>query len=154
MKKLFITILLILFVFSLVGCDIEPIFHTYGDTVHDAVKEFYDDYEILELVHIKINKRQSAKNLCIVDDKSGGFDIVCISYVPDENNANNIITIQNLLVDNTEIGKTYSTKESFEGLTVEFLICEKSDIPDSALQKEKFKFNGKALYLCITNIEQ
>lgn len=154
MKKYIIMIFLVLLIFSMVGCDIEPIFHTYGDTVHDAVKSFYDDYEILELVHIKVNNRQSTKNICIVDDKSGSFDIICINYVPDENDSSNVVTVQNLLVDNAELGKTYSTEESFDGLTVEFTICERADIPDSTIQKEKFKFSGKTLYLCITSANQ
>lgn len=154
MKRAIITVLVIVFVFSLVGCDIEPVFKTYGETVHDAVKPYYDDYEILELVHIKVNNRQSAKKLCIVNDKMGDLDIVCISYEADGDSPDGISTVQCLLVNNLEIGKTYSTGDFFDGLTVEFVICDKPNIPDSTVQKEKFKLDAKALYLCITSVEQ
>jgi hypothetical protein len=42
----------------------------------------------------------------------------------------------------------------FWGLFVlkKYTVCEKSDVPDSVLQKEKIKFDGQELYFCIIEI--
>ena len=54
MKKILVYIVAAVFMFvCLTACDIEPLFSTYGDSVHKAVKEFYSDYEILELVRFE-----------------------------------------------------------------------------------------------------
>ena len=57
-----------------------------------------------------------------------------------------------IIADNIEFGKGYSIINAKQDLIVEYLLCEKKDLPDSVLQKKKIKFDGQELYLCITNV--
>ena len=51
MKKSVIAGCLIVAILLLCSC--EPLFTTYGEIVHDAVKEHYSSYEILSLIRIE-----------------------------------------------------------------------------------------------------
>ena len=154
MKKLFAIIILCIMLVSLIGCDIEPLFTTYGEIVHQAVQKHYDDYEILELYRIEKDGVPTLHNLCIIDDSQDGIDVLCISYKRSDENRDEYISTEAVVGDNIEFTKTYSTEALLNGMSVEFAICEKKDIPEAALESEKFKFNGTTLYLCIMSVTE
>ena len=51
MKKYLFFLAVFMVILSLVSCSFEPIVTTYGNSVHEAVKEHYEAYEILGLVY-------------------------------------------------------------------------------------------------------
>ena len=53
MKKYLLFLAVFMVILSLVSCSFEPIVTTYGDSVHEAVKEHYETYEILWLVRLE-----------------------------------------------------------------------------------------------------
>ena len=152
MKKILSLIILCVMLISLIGCDIEPIFTVYGDIVHQSVQKYYDNYEILELYMIRKDGAPTLHHLCIVNDMQDSIDVMCITYKYSEIQ-DDYISIETVICDNVELGKNYSTDEHFNDVTVEYVICEKKDIPEATLQSERFKFNEKTLYLCITDLE-
>ena len=77
MKRNVTVICLIAAIFLLSSC--EPLFTTYGEIVHDAVKEHYSSYEILGLIRIEKNGKPTLYNLCIVDDSQNGIDVLWMS---------------------------------------------------------------------------
>ena len=139
---------------SLVGCDIEPLFTKYGEIVHQSVQKYYDSYEILEFYRIEKDGVPTLHNLCITNDMQDGIDILCVSYKRSDENYDEYISTEAIVGDNIEFGKNYSTEEHFNDMVVEYLICKRKDIPKVALQSEKFKFNGKTLYLCIMSVTE
>ena len=151
MKKILSLIILCVMLISLIGCDIEPIFTVYGDIVHQSVQKYYDNYEILELYMIRKDGAPTLHHLCIVNDMQDSIDVMCITYKYSEIQ-DDYISIETVICDNVELGKNYSTDEHFNDVTVEYVICEKKDIPEATLQSERFKFNEKTLYLCIMNV--
>ena len=151
MKKILSLIILCVMLISLIGCDIEPIFTVYGDIVHQSVQKYYDNYEILELYMIRKDGAPTLHHLCIVNDMQDSIDVMCITYKYSEIQ-DDYISIETVICDNVELGKNYSTDEHFNDVTVEYVICEKKDIPEATLQSERFKFNEKPLYLCIMNV--
>ena len=152
MKKIFASIILCIMLVSLVGCDIEPLFTKYGETVHQSVQKYYDSYEILEFYRIEKDGVPTLHNLCIINDMQDGIDVLCISYKRSDENYDEYISTEVVVGDNIEFGKRYSTDAHMNDITVEYMICEKKDIPETTLQSEKIKFNGKALYLCIMSV--
>ena len=148
MKRAIISFCLIVSIFLLCSC--EPLFTTYGEIVHDAVKEHYSSYEILSLVRIEKDGTPTLYNLCVVDDSHNNIDVLWMST--SKNETNDYTMKSTIIADNIELNKEYSVISEKQDLTVEYLVCEKKDIPDSVLQKEKFKFDGNVLYFCITNI--
>ena len=151
MKKILSLIILCVMLISLIGCDIEPIFTVYGDIVHQSVQKYYDNYEILELYMIRKDGAPTLHHLCIVNNMQDSIDVMCITYKYSEIQ-DDYISIETVICDNVELGKNYSTDEHFNDVTVEYVICEKKDIPEATLQSERFKFNEKTLYLCIMNV--
>ena len=151
MKKILSLIILCVMLISLIGCDIEPIFTVYGDIVHQSVQKHYDNYEILELYMIRKDGAPTLHHLCIVNDMQDSIDVMCITYKYSEIQ-DDYISIETVICDNVELGKNYSTDEHFNDVAVEYVICEKKDIPEATLQSERFKFNEKTLYLCIMNV--
>lgn len=154
MKKLFASIILCIMLVSLVGCDIEPLFTKYGEIVHQSVQKYYDSYEILEFYRIEKDGVPTLHNLCIINDMQDDIDILCVSYKRSDENYDEYISTEAIVGDNIEFGKSYSTEAYLNDITAEYLICEKKDIPEEALQTEKFKFNGKTLYLCIMSVTE
>ena len=152
MKRIIMVVVICIALVSLIGCEIEPLFTIYGETIHESVRKFYEDYEILNLCSIVKDGKTTWHNLCVVNDIQEGIDIICISYSRSEENYDEYVTTESIAADNVELGKSYSTEAAFKDILVEYVVCEKKDIPDSTLQKEKFKFNEKNLYLCITKI--
>ena len=153
MKKCIFLVLILLVALSLVACSLfEPIATIYGEIVHDAVKEFYEKYEICCLVRLEKDGKPTLRNFCIINDTQGGIDIMCISFARSDEKYDEYIATGSVLADNIELGKSYSTGDTLENTIVEYVICEKKDIPDSTLQKEKFTFGGQELYFCITSI--
>ena len=153
MKRILSLIILCVMLISLIGCDIEPIFTVYGDIVHQSVQKYYDNYEILELYMIRKDGAPTLHHLCIVNDMQDSIDVMCITYKYSEIQ-DDYISIETVICDNVELGKNYSTDEHFNDVTVEYVICEKKDIPEATLQSERFKFNGKTLHLCITSVTE
>lgn len=149
MKKSVIAICLIVAILLLCSC--EPLFTTYGEIVHDAVKEHYSSYEILSLIRIEKNGTPTLYNFCVIDDSQNGIDVLWMSTSENENDDCSMEST--IIADNIELNKEYSTTSKKQDLTVEYLVCEKKDIPDSVLQKEKIKFDGNVLYFCIINID-
>ena len=148
MKKSVIAVCLIVAILLLCSC--EPLFTTYGEIVHDAVKEHYSSYEILSLIRIEKNGKPTLYNLCVVDDSQNGIDVL---WMYSSKNENDDYSMESTVIeDNIELNKEYSITSKKQDLTVEYLVCEKKDIPDSVLQKEKIKFDGDVLYFCIINI--
>ena len=154
MKKLFASIILCIMLVSLVGCDIEPLFTIYGEIVHQSVQKYYDSYEIMEFYRIEKDGVPTLHNLCIINDMQDGIDILCVSYKRSDENYDKYISTEAIVGDNIEFGKSYSTEAHLNDITVEYVICEKKDIPEEALQTEKFKFNGKTFYLCIMSVTE
>lgn len=148
MKKYVIAICLIVSILLLCSC--EPLFTTYGEIVHDAVKEHYLSYEILSLIRIEKNGTPTIYNFCVIDDLQNGIDVLWMSTSKNENDDYSMEST--IIADNIELNKEYSITSEKQDLTVEYLVCEKNDIPDSVLQKEKIKFDGNVLYFCIINI--
>ena len=161
MKKIILLVYLIVTILFLRSCDplltiYKEIVHdaekehytTYGEIVHDAVKEHYTTYEILSLVQVQKNGRPTLYYFCVVDDTHDGIDVLWLSISKDEND--DYAMEATIIADNIEFGKKYLTTSTKQDLTVEYLICEKKDIPDSVLQK--IKFNDREFYFCITNI--
>ena len=154
MKKTILFLVLSVVLVFLIGRGIEPPSTTYGEIVHTSVRKFYENYEILNLCHIEKDGKPTLDNLCVVDDTQEGIDVLCISFLHSKDNHGEYISTETITADNIKIGKTYSTEDNFENIIVEYIICEKKDIPPSTLQKEKFKFNGQNMYLCITNFTE
>ena len=152
MKKLFASIILCIMLLSLIGCDIEPLFTIYNETAHQSVQKYYDSYEILEYYRIEKDGKPTLHNFYIINDMQDGIDVLCVSYKRSDENYDEYISTEAIVGDNIEFGKSYSTEAHLNDITVEYVICEKKDIPEEALQTEKFKFNGKTLYLCIMSI--
>jgi len=149
MKKSVIAVCLIVVILLLCSC--EPLFTTYGEIVHDAVKEHYSSYEILSLIRIEKNGTPTLYNFCVIDDSQNGIDVLWMSTSKNENDDYSMEST--IIADNIELNKEYSITSKKQDLTVEYLVCEKKDIPDSVLQKEKIKFDGNVLYFCIINID-
>ena len=149
MKRTVTVICLIVAIFLLSSC--EPLFTTYGEIVHDAVKEHYSSYEILSLIRIEKNGKPTLYNLCVVDDSQNGIDVLWMSS--SKNGTDDYKMESSIIADNIELNKEHSITNKKQDLTVEYLVCEKKDIPDSVLQKEKIKFDGNVLYFCIINID-
>ena len=149
MKRTVTVICLIVAIFLLSSC--EPLFTTYGEIVHDAVKEHYSSYEILSLIRIEENGKPTLYNLCVVDDSQNGIDVLWMSS--SKNGTDDYKMESSIIADNIELNKEHSITNEKQDLTVEYLVCEKKDIPDSVLQKEKIKFDGNILYFCIISID-
>ena len=149
MKKSVIAVCLIVVILLLCSC--EPLFTTYGEIVHNAVKEHYSSYEILSLIQIEKNGKPTLYNLCVVDDLQNGIDVLWMSS--SKNGTDDYKMESSIIADNIELNKEHSITNKKQDLTVEYLVCEKKDIPDSVLQKEKIKFDGNVLYFCIINID-
>ena len=148
MKKSILLICVI--VATLLLCSCEPLFTTYGEIVHTAVKEHYTSYEILGLIEVQKDGEPTLYDLCVIDDTRGGIDVLWLSASKNENNDYTMASA--IIADNIEFGKGYSITNAKQDLIVEYLLCEKKDLPDSVLQKKKIKFDGQELYLCITNV--
>jgi len=149
MKKSVIAVCLIVVILLLCSC--EPLFTTYGEIVHDAVKEHYSSYEILSLIRIEKNGTPTLYNFCVIDDSQNGIDVLWMSTSKNENDDYSMEST--IIADNIELNKEYSITSKKQDLTIEYLVCEKKDIPDYVLQKEKIKFDGSVLYFCIINID-
>ena len=154
MKKLFASIILCIMLVSLVGCDIEPLFTKYGEIVHQSVQKYYDSYEILEYYRIEKDGNPTLHNFYIINDMQDGIDVLCVSYKRSDENYDEYISTEAIVGVNIKFGKSYSTEAHLNDITVEYVICEKKDIPEEALQTEKFKFNGKTFYLCIMSVTE
>ncbi len=154
MKKTFASIILCIMLICLIGCDIEPLFTVYGETVHQSVRKYYDNYEILEYYRIEKDGVPTLHNFYIINDMQGGIDVLCISYKRSDENYDEYIPTEVIVGHNIELGKSYSTEAHLNGIAVEYVICEKKDIPEAALQSEQFKFNGNTLYLCIMGVTE
>ena len=150
MKKILLIAFLCIALTLMVGCEVEPLFSTYGETVHNAVKEYYESYEILDLIVLEKDGNPTLHNFCIVNDMQSGIDVLCISYSLD--NGDTYVSSQSIIVNDVNQGEIYSSDEVIENTTVKFVICEKQNIPDSTLQKEKFSFEKQSLYFCIIEI--
>ena len=148
MKKSILLICLI--VATLLLCSCEPLFTTYGEIVHTAVKEHYTSYDILGLIQVQKDGKPTLYDFCVIDDTHDGIDILWLSASKNEND--DYTMASTIIADNIELEKVYSVTSTSQDFTVEYLICEKKDIPDFALQKEKFIFNDKNLYFCIISI--
>ncbi len=135
---------------TLLLCSCEPLFTTYGEIVHTAVKEHYTSYDILGLIQVQKDGKPTLYDFCVIDDTHDGIDILWLSASKNEND--DYTMASTIIADNIELEKVYSVTSTSQDFTVEYLICEKKDIPDFALQKEKFIFNGKNLYFCIISI--
>ena len=74
-KGLFVLLILLLCValFFVVFYDIPntDFITTYGDSVHEAVKEHYEAYEILGLVRLEKDGKPTLQNFCIINDMQG-----------------------------------------------------------------------------------
>ena len=149
MKRTVTVICLIVAIFLLSSC--EPLFTTYGEIVHDAVKEHYSSYEILSLIRIEKNGKPTLYNLCVVNDSQNGIDVLWMSS--SKNGTDDYKMESSIIADNIELNKEHSITNQKQDLTVEYLVCEKKDIPDSVLQKEKIKIDGNILYFCIISID-
>ena len=149
MKKYLLFLAVFMVILSLVSCSFEPIVTTYGDSVHEAVEEHYEAYEILGLVRLEKDDKPTLQNFCIINDMQGGMDIMCISYALSEENKDDYIATCTVLTDNVEIGKYYSSEIVPENTVVNYIICKEDDVPDYAVQKEKIKFDGREFYFCI-----
>ena len=154
MKKLFISIILCIVLVSFIGCDTEPLFTDYGETVHQSVRKYYDPYEILAHCRIEKDGVPTLHNFYIINDMQDGIDVLCISYQRSDENRDEYIATEVIVGDNVELGKSHSTEEHLDNVTVEYLVCEKNDVPEAALQSKKMKFNGKTLYLCIMRVAE
>ena len=86
MKKYLLFLAVFMVILSLVSCSFEPIVTTYGDSVHEAVKEHYETYEILGLVRLEKDDKPTLQNFCIINDMQGKMDILCIAYALSEEN--------------------------------------------------------------------
>jgi Cys-tRNA synthase (O-phospho-L-seryl-tRNA:Cys-tRNA synthase) len=150
MKKIVLIVFLCIALAFLVGCETEPLFTTYGETVHNAVKEYYDNYEILDLIRLEKDEKPTLHNFCIVNDMQGGIDVLCISYSLD--NDNTYSSSQSIIINDAIQDEIYSSNEAIENTMVKFVICEKQNIPDYTLQKEKFTFENQSLYFCIIEV--
>lgn len=142
----FICIIVVIFIFS--SC--EPLFTVYGEIVHDAIKEHYASYEILRLIQIQNDGKPTLYHFCVINDSHDNIDVLWMSTSKNEDD--DYTMVATIITDNIESKKEYSVTSKEQDLTVEYLLCEKKDIPDSALQKEKIKFGGRELYFCITNL--
>ena len=149
MKRTVTVICLIVAIFLLSSC--EPLFTTYGEIVHNAVKEHYSSYEILSLIRIEKNGKPTLYNLCVVNDSQNGIDVLWMSS--SKNGTDDYKMESSIIADNIELNKEHSITSKKQDLTVEYLVCEKKDIPDSVLQKEKIKIDGNILYFCIISID-
>lgn len=147
MKKSFLLICLTVGIFILSSC--EPLFTTYGEIVHNVVKEHYTSYEILGFIQVQIDGTPTLYDFCVLDDTHDGIDVLWLSASNDGNDDYTMATT--LIADNIELGKGYSVTNAKQDLIIEYLICEQKDVPDSVLQKEKIKFGEQELYFCITN---
>ena len=154
MKKLFASIILCIMLVSLIGCDIEPLFTIYNETAHQSVQKYYDNYEILEYYRIEKDGIPTLHNFYIINDMQDGIDVLCVSYNRSDENYDEYISTEVIVGDNIEFGKSYSTEVHLNDITVGYVICEKKDIPEEALQTEKFKFNRKTLYICIISVTE
>ena len=154
MKKRFASILLYIMFLSLIGCDIEPLFTIYGETVHQSVRKYYDNYEILEYYRIEKDGVPTLHNFYIINDMQDGMDVLCISYKRSDENYDEYIFTEVIVGDNIEFGKRYSTEAHLNNIMVEYVICEKKDIPQATMQSERFQFNGETFYLCIMSVTE
>ena len=77
MKKYLFFLALFMVILSLVSCSFEPIVTTYGDSVHEAVKEHYETYEILGVVRLEKDDKPTLQNFCIINDMQGKW-IFCV----------------------------------------------------------------------------
>ncbi len=148
MKKSILLICLIIATLFLCSC--EPLFTTYGEIVHNAIKEHYTSYEILGLIQVQKGGKPTLYDFCLIDDTHGGIDILWLSASKDENDDHTMAST--IIADNIELEKVYSVTSTGQDLIVEYLICEKKGIPASALQSEKIKFDGQELYFCTISI--
>ncbi len=152
MKKYLFFLAVSMVILSLVSCSFEPIVTTYSNSVHEAVKEHYEAYEILGLVRLEKDDKPTLQNFCIINDMQGKMNILCIAYALSEENRDDYIATSTVLNDNIEIGKYYSSETVLENIVVNYAICKKSDMPNSVLQKEKIEFGGQELYFCIIEV--
>ena len=152
MKKLLFFLAVFIVIILLVSCSFDPIVTIYGDSVHEAVKEHYQDYEILGLVRLEKDGKPTLQNFCIINDAQGKMDILSITYALSEENRDDYIATSTVLNDNIEIGKYYSSETVLENTVVNYTVCKKGDVLDSVLQKEKIKFGGQEFYFCIVEI--
>lgn len=148
MKKNMLVIFLCTVLAFSVGCEMAPLHTSYGEIVHNAVKEYYDSYEILGLIQLEKDGKPTLYNFCIVNNMQGGIDVICISYSKDING--NYTTSQSVIATDVIQNEIYAVNYDLEDTMVNFLICEKQDIPNSTLQKKNFTFNKSSLYFCIT----
>ena len=152
MKKRIFFLTIFTVIICLVSCSFDPIIATYGESVHEAVKEHYEAYEILGLIRLKKDGKPTLQNFCIINDTQGEMDIMCIEYSLSEENRANYIAMGTVLTDNIEIGKCYSSEDVLENTVVNYIVCKEDDMRDAALQKEKIKFDGQEFYFCIVEI--
>ena len=152
MKKWFAFIILCIVLASFIGCDTEPLFTDYGEAVHQSVRKHYDNYEILAYCRIEKDGVPTLHNFYMINDMQDGIDVLCISYKRSNENDGEYTSSEVIVSNNVEFGKSYCTEGHLDDIAVEYLICEKNDIPTAALQSEKFKCSGKTLYLCILNV--
>ena len=121
MKKTVISIVLIGVMFLLCFC--EPLFTAYGEIVHDAVKEHYESYEILNLIEIEKDGIPTLYNFCVIDDSQNNIDVLWMSA--SKNGNDDYIMASTIIADNIELNKKSSVTSEKQDLTVEYLICEK-----------------------------
>ena len=152
MKKYLFFFAVCMVILSLVSCSFNPIITTYGDSVHEAVKEHYEAYEILGLVRLEKDGKPTLQNFCIINDMQGKMDILSITYALSEENKDDYIATSTVLNDNIEIGKYYSSETVLENTVVNYTVCKKDAMLDSVLQKEKIKFGEQELYFCVVEI--
>ncbi len=143
---------ILIMVLSFTACSFDPIITIYGESVHNAVKEHFENYEILKLVRFENNGKPTLHNFCIISDLQGNINIMCISYARSDGEHEEYIASETVIANNVEYGKYYSTGDILENAIIEYLLCEKKDVPDSTLQKEKIMFDGQELYFCITSV--
>ena len=154
MKKYLFFLAVFMVIIILVSCSFDPIVTTYGESVHEAVKEHYEAYEILGLVRLEEEGKPTLQNFCIINDRQGNMDILCISYALSEENRDDYIATSTVLNDDIEIGKYYSSETVLQNTVVKYTVCKKDDVPDSVLQKEKIRFDGQELYFGIVELSK
>ena len=85
------------------------------------MKEFYSDYEILELVRLEKNGKPTAHNFCITKNPQEQIDIIAISYLSSESEEG-YETTQSIIVNSATVDKKYSINNIAGCETVEFII--------------------------------
>ncbi|MBQ9745406.1 MAG: hypothetical protein IJW21_01105, partial [Clostridia bacterium] len=108
MKKIILLLVLFIALVSLIGCEIEPLFTSYGEDIQKSVGKFYENYEILSLCRIEKDGKPTLHNLCVINDTQGGIDIICISHSISEENQDEYASGEVVSADNIELGKPYS----------------------------------------------